>query len=128
MRDALARIDGTRGTFTGTFKRFGSKTAYKGPPLKTVLLVELKDEAGQPACDHLWFNLTKEFAALKLEPGDVVKFDARIKAYWKGYGPREEQSRDYKLSHPTKVRKINAQPVSALPLLQNAAEMQPLLL
>jgi len=110
MRERLREKSGARGCYTGTFSRFGAKSAYKGPPLKTVLLVELKDEMGREVCDHLWFNFTKEFEAANLQPGDQVRFNARSKPYWKGYrGHRYDDdemrtvAKDYKLSHPTKV-------------------------
>jgi hypothetical protein len=109
MREKLATLDGARTEWSGTFSRFGSKTAFKGPPLKTVLLVDIRDAVGQPATDHLWFNLTKEFAALDLQPGDRVKFNARVADYWKGYeGDGGCKTRDFKLSRPTNIRKLTA--------------------
>lgn len=112
MREKLANVEGVRTEWSGTFKRFGTKPAYKGNPLPTVLLVEIKDGAGVDVCDHLWFNLTKEFEALNLQPGDRVKFCARVRGYWKGYGGEENQTRDLKLSHPTKITRITAAPVA----------------
>ncbi|MOA55104.1 hypothetical protein D3C78_1788350 [compost metagenome] len=66
---------------------------------------------GRLATDHLWFNLTKGFKDLRLQPGDRVQFDARAKPYTKGYkGKRKSINKpvqdDYKLSHPTKVRRL----------------------
>lgn len=125
MRAKLAGIEGVRTEFTGTFTRYGSKTAFRGPPLKTVLLCDVRDAAGAVATDHLWFNFTKEFERLDLQPGERVKFAARSKAYWKGYqGEGEGQSRDFKLSHPTKIRRVDPQPLADLPLLGNAASEQ----
>lgn len=110
MRERLHDKSGVRGCYTATFSRFGSKSAYKGPPLKTVLLIDLKDDVGREVCDHLWFNFTKEFEAANLQPGDQVRFNARSKPYWKGYrGHRYDDDemrtieKDYKLSHPTKT-------------------------
>jgi hypothetical protein len=111
MRKQLAKLDGVRGTFTGTVVRFGSKTSY-GYTVRTLLLVNVRDLTDNPITDHLWFNLTKGFAALNLLPGDVVQFDARVKPYTKGYqGHREDVfdcpvQQDYKLSHPTKLKKL----------------------
>ena len=61
--------------------------------------------------EHLWFNNTKAFQAVDLEAGDVVEFDARVTPYEKGYqGYRQfiykPITRDYKLSRPTKVKKV----------------------
>ncbi len=58
--------------------------------------------------DHLWFNLTKAFAALSLEMGDIVQFEARVKPYLKGYVSRDHhlQEIDYRLDRPTRVKKV----------------------
>jgi hypothetical protein len=61
--------------------------------------------------DHLWFNYTKGFQALGiLVEGDVIEFYARVREYTKGYvNYREmidEREIDYKLSYPTKFRKV----------------------
>ena len=111
MREKLAVKNNERLKFTGTFERYGSKKGWGGKMLKTILLKDLLDSDGGPACDHLWFSLTKAFAALGLQPGDRVEFFARVKRYTKGYyGYREDVYKpietDYKLSHPTKVKKI----------------------
>ena len=74
----------------------------------TVLLVDVRDSDGNPVTDHLWFNYTKGFASLgDLQEGDVIRFDARVRPYIKGYvNQREyidEREVDYKLAYPTKV-------------------------
>ncbi len=69
--------------------------------------------------DHLWLNYTKGFQALgQLTAGDKIQFEARIKEYWKGYvGNRTDEfglplsmshppRKDYKLSHPTKIKRV----------------------
>lgn len=101
-----------RHTFSGVFVREGLKSAYRGLPLPTVLLkdVKLKD-SDKIITDHLWFNKTKGFEALNLKEGDIVQFDARIDSYTKGYqGYREDVCSyteiDYKLSYPTKIKLI----------------------
>lgn len=113
MRVNLAKHAGFRGGFTGTLERFGTKRAYKGPPLVTVLLCDLKFESGEEACDHLWFTQGKQFAALNAKPGDVVAFDGRITPYEKGYkGYRDDfdaapVETDYRLSHPNRFRIVS---------------------
>ena len=111
MREELEQLEEMRATFTGTFVRTGVKNSC-GYLKDTLLLADLKDEAGKNVTDHLWFNLTKGFAALNLVPGDIVRFDARVKEYVKGYlGWRYDADDkpieiDYKLSHPTKLTKL----------------------
>ena len=116
MRPKLKRIEGERKTFTGTFARFGKKDRYRPKKVGdewvthdlTVLLVDVRDSDGNPVTDHLWFNYTKGFASLgDLQEGDVIRFDARVRPYIKGYvNQREyidEREVDYKLDYPTKV-------------------------
>ena len=110
MRKELDNLDHKkRYTFIGTFERFGKRTAFRGPDLTTVLLkdIHLKDDT-HILTDHLWFNLTREFAQQSLCPGDKVQFDGRVDNYMKGYfGYREDvyvpQEVDVKISFPTKV-------------------------
>lgn len=119
MRDKLAKVEGNRGSFIATFKRFGRKPGWKGREETTILLVDVKDAAGNEACDHVWFTCGKGWSALGLSAGDRVAFDARVAPYWKGYGAPEEKERDYKLSHPTKLRLITPADVADLPLFGN---------
>lgn len=43
MRKELQARNGRRGTFTAVFEWFGSKPAYKGPPIVTLLFVDVRD-------------------------------------------------------------------------------------
>lgn len=112
MREKLQKIDGLRKKFRGTFVRYGAKTNFKGYREKTILLQDVECVNDKRIyCDHLWFNLTKEFAKIDLKEGDIISFHARVKEYYKGYkGYREEAQwerpieRDYKLSYPTKIK------------------------
>lgn len=111
MRTALKKIDTERGSFTGTFSKYGQKTNYKGPSTETILLVQITDSEGTFICDHLWFNLTKGFENIgTLRRGDRIQFDARVKKYNKGFVNRkigiDQRKTDYKLSHPTKIVKL----------------------
>jgi hypothetical protein len=106
VREKLKVIDGERMTFTGKIERYGGKGGGKF----TILLVDVKHLNGIFITDHLWFNLTKGFKLLRLDPGEYVQFDARVKPYRKGYqGKRKTIDRpvsdDYKLSHPTKIKR-----------------------
>ena len=112
MRRQLQKINDVRASFSGTYVRSGIKTGWKGRLEATVLLKDVKDKNGKIVTDHLWFNMTMGFASLTLKEGDIVQFDARVKPYQKfdrEYGIREI---DYKLSHPTKVRKMVLEQVS----------------
>ena len=119
MRPGLQQIDGKRRTFTGAVARFGKKDRYR--PKKggnewvaydvTVLLVDVQDIDGNPITDHLWFNYTKGFESLgDLQEGDVIRFDARVRPYVKGYINQrtyiDDREVDYKLAYPTKVTRV----------------------
>lgn len=104
LRLKLAKKEGIRGVFTGTFERFGTKLGYRGGAESTVLLKQIRDESGKIVSDHLWFNFTKGFASLgPMKVGDLVQFHARVKPYIKGY---EFKQIDFKLSHPTKFKRL----------------------
>lgn len=112
MREAFEKIGGgERHTFTGTFVRIGSKG---GRTQLTVLLQDIRLAGGRKVLtDHAWFNYTDGFKALDLSKGDVVRFDARVDDYKKGYwgdNPKKiaqlpPPTVDYKLSRPTKISK-----------------------
>jgi len=111
MREELKKINEVRSTFTATFERTGTKSSF-GHPKPTLLFKDVRDHTGKIVAEHLWFNYTKGFMELGLEAGDVVQFDARVKAYEKGYkGWRDDVwdspiETDYKLSHPTRLVKL----------------------
>lgn len=112
MRKELKEMQNIRKTFTGKFKRYGSKTNWHGFPEKTVLLIEIKDSSGREVTDHIWFRMTKGFENLgELREGAVVQFDARVKEYIKGYNGYKEEvqwerpiEQDYKLNNPSKIK------------------------
>ena len=111
VRKGLQKINGVRATFQGEFIKIGSKSGYKYPQ-PTLLLCNIKNMDGQIISDHLWFNYTKRFDDLgELRQGDVLRFDARVKKYERGYNGRREDvyvpsTWDYKLSHPTHIVKL----------------------
>lgn len=106
----MAAKFGCRERYSGRFKRFGTKAGYNGGVDTTVLLVEIKDAQNRFVADHLWFNYTKGFQSLELKEGDIVEFDARVSDYVKGYVHDDdfidERTVDYRLSYPTKIRKM----------------------
>lgn len=118
MREKLQERRGQRGTFTATFKRFGLRSAYKGPSLKTALFVDVTDAAGNAVADHLWFTVRLRLERLDLQPGDVIRFKATPEAYSKGYRGRRDDDDysswdlpapgiDYCLKRPSDVSKTN---------------------
>jgi hypothetical protein len=112
MRKLLAKDEGQRKQFTATFSRFGKKVNYKGYSEPTVLLINITDPANNSIiADHAWFGLTKGFENLKLKEGIRVEFEARIKEYKKGYVNKKygmnDRRKDFKLSHPTKIKIIS---------------------
>jgi hypothetical protein len=110
MRKELQKIEEERKRFRGTVLRYGKKSGFKGRTDETILLRDVVDvSTGHRITDHLWLNLTKQFADLQLQEGDCVEFDARVKAYVKGYvnrlGAIDNRKKDFHLSHPTRVKK-----------------------
>lgn len=111
MRKELAREEGERKKFRATFDRVGKKINYKGYSEDTILLKNIIDvSTNQPVADHLWFNYTKGFEGIELNEGVELEFEARVKEYRKGYLNKSlkinTRKRDYKLSHPTKIKKV----------------------
>src|SRR5690554_2493377 len=86
MREELGVINGERMSFTGTIGRYGGKGGGK----YTILMVDVRHLDGRLATDHVWFNLTKGFKDLRLQPGERVRFDARVKPYQGLQGPAQE--------------------------------------
>lgn len=108
MREELEKLEGKRFSIIATVKEFSTKSAYRGPPLQTILLIDVLDYAtGKLLTDHLWMTAGKWSANIKI--GDLAKFDARSDDYVKGYRGRDECgnygniSVDYRLVRPTKV-------------------------
>lgn len=113
MRKKLGKICGERMSFKATVERYGSKKAFKGPDLMTILLKDvIRTDTHEIVCDHLWFTAGKSWEGLV--SGDQISFDARVSMYEKGYKGRREDvfkpvTRDYRLERPTKVKKIPTQ-------------------
>lgn len=110
-RKHLEHLDGQRLRFRATVERFGMKRNYHGFPEETILLKRIiRVDTGKEVSDHLWFTVRKTIAALDLQPGDTVEFDARVSDYVKGYvNHREyidERTIDYKLNRPTRFQKV----------------------
>ena len=113
MRSELGKEEGQRKKFIATFSHTGKKINYKGHSEKTILLKNVIDsETKTVVTDHVWFSFTKGFQNAALEEGVRIEFEARIKKYSKGYVNHRYKINtkkiDYKLSNPTKIKKINS--------------------
>ena len=107
-RKHLKKYIGKRLRFTGIVEKFGKKPAFRGSPIPTILLKNVKLTADDEILTcHLWFVLGKAFWRCAI--GDIVEFDARVSTYEKGYtGCRDDvlgkpMHRDYRLERPTKL-------------------------
>ncbi|WP_221051330.1 hypothetical protein [Shewanella algae] len=108
MRHKLKSYNGKRLRFTAIIERYGKKSAFRGDPLKTILLKDVRLEHDDTILtDHLWFTCGKSWEQCDI--GDTVSFDARVSQYEKGYrGYRDDiydrpVEIDYRLERPTKI-------------------------
>jgi hypothetical protein len=113
MRKLLAKEKDVRKKFRALFTRFGKKVNYKGYSETTVLLTNITDtETNEIVTEHLWFAYTAGFEKAKIHEGALVEFEARIREYTKGYVNKKfginNRKKDYKLSHPTKIRTVSS--------------------
>ncbi|MEK6780090.1 MAG: hypothetical protein AABY93_00185 [Bacteroidota bacterium] len=111
MRKELSKDKGARKKFRAIFSRVGKKTNYKGYPEETILLKNILDvEANKVVADHVWFSYSRGFEKISLTEGVQLEFEARVKEYRKGYVNLRydinNSATDYKLSHPTKITKV----------------------
>jgi hypothetical protein len=112
MRKELQKQEGQRKKFNAVFVKVGSKRNYHGYAEETILLKNIRDvESQKIVTDHVWFSYTKTFQSIPLTEGVRLEFEARIKEYKKGYVNSrykiDNRIKDYKLSHPTKIRLVN---------------------
>lgn len=111
MRSVLKKYLGLRFKVYAEVDKFGQKSAYRGLPKTTILLKDIKDENGVTLTDHLWLTVGKRIDKHSLTPGDLIEFDGRVTEYVKGYqgsrwGVYAPIEKDYRLSNPTRIRKI----------------------
>ena len=126
MRKQLRASYGRRGRFWATFKRYGWQVRGDFPPARTALFVDVHDERGEVVAGHLWFKVGEQLGRLTLHPGDEIFFVARITKYRKRNPDAVDEDdpryvEDYRLSNPSKLSKLGAQPVHAMPLFDSAA-------
>ncbi len=111
MREKLRSELGERKRFSALVSKFGKKTNFKGYSEETILLTKVTNiETGELMTDHLWINFTAAFEQARIAIGDRIAFDARVKAYQKGYVNKQlgltSRQTDFKLSHLTKIIKV----------------------
>ena len=111
MRKELQKQEGQRKKFHAIFVKVGSKRNYHGYSEETILLKNILDvESQKIITDHVWFSYTKTFQSIPLIEGVQLEFEARIKEYKKGYVNSrykiDNRIKDFKLSHPTKIRLV----------------------
>lgn len=121
MREALLALEGQRVRVRGVFRRLGRKQDFRGAEEGiTVLLSPVLLPDGSLVSDHLWFNMTRGFAALDLRRGMVVELSARVARYKKlthdwGRGTDDPISEDLKLVRPTGLRVVGREPEPGVP-------------
>ena len=101
LRKALKEIEGERGRFRATVLHFAEDAILLG---NVIMLC-----SGELMTAHIWFACGASWDCCKV--GDVVEFDARVKVYCKGYVNYRKgihgRSKDYRLSHPSKVEVVS---------------------
>jgi hypothetical protein len=111
MKEKLKNNDNKKFLFSATVSKFGLKSNRYRLNTLTILLVDIKFEDGNFACDHSSFTVRKTMGKLNLNAGDKITFEAKISKYTKGYtnyyNGIEEYYTDLKLNRPTKIKKIN---------------------
>jgi hypothetical protein len=131
MREELKKINRIRDRFNAIVSRFGERTSY-GYTKQTMLVIDVRRvRDNKRMTDHVWMIVGKTLERLQLTPGDIIEFDARVTPYKKGYRGRREDidapppSIDYRLSFPTKVRKMPAKPPNLDQILDRTVEPMP---
>jgi hypothetical protein len=98
MRKKLAEINGSFGTFSGMFTRYGIKSANSYKP--TVLLKNIRNEYDDYLADHMWFALSESFILVgELFIDEKIYFSGRIRVYKKHNGKKK----DYRINEVKKI-------------------------
>lgn len=102
MRTKLASLDvEQRHTFIAEFSRLGMKDGIDG---ETILFLNVRHKGSKKVLtDHLWMNYCKAFQDVPFSSGDIIQFDGRLRAYYKGYLKNEI---DVKIAYPTNVKVV----------------------
>ena len=85
MRTELQPLEGQKSQFVATFEKYGTWRS-NGIVGRSILLRDLKTARGRLLADHIWINYTAGFDALgEFVQGEIVRFTAGVKLYFKGY-------------------------------------------
>jgi len=119
MRVKLREKCGERITVEATVARFGRRNSFlRNGTINTILLRDVRSATtGDELTTHLWLDRGKRWADVTVDC--VVRFDARVASYEKGYrGKGGDPSRpvevDYRLSYPTRIEIVKSRRVSAV--------------
>ena len=108
MREQLQQVSGQTRRFTAVVGRPGTVTTSRRSDV-TLLLEDLRFASdGGLSADHIW---CKDGGwSSRLRPGDLIRFDARVVRYLKGYRSDDPVRRsespvlvDYRLEQPLRV-------------------------
>lgn len=114
MREALAARNGQRLQVQATVVRLSMRIGWGVVREPTILLGPVATVDGEPLCDHLWMPVGRRLAALDLQPGDMVRFSARVATYRRGLyrlpGEAAQFTIDYGLSYPTRCTVVARAP------------------
>ncbi|MDR1857288.1 MAG: AAA family ATPase [Desulfovibrio sp.] len=126
LNKALASIKNQRGTFCGVFVCYGARPAFKGPDKPMVLLADVRNTKGNIVAERMWLSRTKGFAAVDLQNGDMVQFDALVErnarlylVYVPGLELPHYVPVDYVLNRPTNILKL--EPGDTFPVAPSSA-------
>ena len=97
MKETIINTDHTRATFYGTFHTIGYKETYKGKPIFSIFLKNIKDESGNIIIEEKSFTLSKRFNDCRpFNEGSVIQFSAIVKS----------DNFEIKIQNPSKIKRI----------------------
>lgn len=109
MRSELSNYMGKEMTFTGVMCGLGHRKTFTyrkrysgvGKPISTILIRNITGADGNMICDHLWLDVTPDWARLHPERGDVVEFTGTVTNYVKGVCTQSKvyASKEYHLDY-----------------------------
>lgn len=109
MRKNLQQLgNNDRHKFKGTVERRG-KRFYRMNEIPTIMLTDvylIDDDHEKYITDHVWMDLGKTLKKINPLKDDIIEFYGRVKRYEKYNQFLEKKEEDYKISYPTKFKKI----------------------
>lgn len=111
MRTSLQLFLGCKRPFTATVGKFGLRHQFCSGDEPTMLLKNLVLHAHGGAeipIDHVWVSVGKKIARHNPRRGDVLRFDARVREYYKFNRHTGLESLDYCIGHLTAIERLEA--------------------